>query len=386
MQHMQSGFERQLAERQTSGKLRQLRQIMPAEGAHILVGQRPLVNFASNDYLGLSSHPALKERAIEYIQRFGVGSTASRLLSGNIEPYDYIERKLASLKGTETALILPTGFQTNITLLSALAADKTLLACDRLSHVSLLKGAQLSGARWTRYEHNDLNDLDARLAESGDRYSNKWIVTESVFSMDGDCVDLRGLLKIAQAHDAAILLDEAHATGIFGEQGMGLSVGHKGITVAMGTFGKGLGSFGAYVACSRTLKDYLINFCAGLVYSTALPPAVLGAIDAALDIVPTMEQKRRMLLENADHMRVRIHKLGYDTNKSTSQIIPVIVGNDAEAAALAQYLEDGGIFAPAIRTPTVPDGTARVRLSLTAHHTREHLERVLSLLRSFHAH
>lgn len=383
---MQIGLENQLAERRASGRLRKLRQIMPADGAHILVERRRLVNFASNDYLGLSDHPALKQRAIEYIQRFGVGSTASRLLSGNLEPYDHIERKLASLKGTETALILPTGFQTNVTLLSALSADKTLLACDRFCHVSLLKGAQLSGGRWTRYEHNDLNDLDCKLAQAGKRYAHKWIVSESVFSMDGDRVDIQGLLKIATAHGASLLLDEAHATGVLGELGMGLSVGQRGVTVAMGTFGKGLGSFGAYVACSRMLKDYLINFCAGLIYSTALPPAVLGSIDAALDLVATLEPQRRQLLENADQMRNRLHKLGYDTNKSTTQIIPIIVGKDEDAAALAQYLEEGGIFAPAIRTPTVPDGTARIRLSLTVNHTREHLERILSLLRSFHAH
>jgi 8-amino-7-oxononanoate synthase len=164
---------------------------------------------------------------------------------------------------------------------------------------------------------------------------------------------------------------------------MGMTVGHSGISVAMGTFSKGAGAFGGYIACSQQLKDYLVNFCSGVIFSTALPPAVLGAIDAALDVIPTMEKQREVLLSNAEHLRTRLHQMGFDTGKSGSQIIPIIVGSDTDALSLTDCLQDGGIFAPAIRPPTVPDGTARVRLSLTSHHTTEHFERILSLLRNW---
>ena len=388
MEHLAHYMEAQLQARTADDRLRRLRTVLPASGAHVTVDGRPLVNFASNDYLGLSSHPELKERAIEYTRRFGTGSGASRLLSGNIEPYDHIERKLASLKGTETAIILPTGFQANLTVLPAVAGINALIACDRLAHNSLLQGAQLAARRWTRFDHGDLNHLDECLSGKGrvTQFTHKWIVTESVFSMDGDRADLPGLQKIASAHNAALYLDEAHATGVLGEFGMGMSAGKAGIDVAMGTFGKACGSFGAYIACSNTMKEYLVNFCAGLIYSTALPPAVLGAIDAALDVIPRMEKQRQLLLENADKLRTQLHKMGFATANSTTQIIPVMVDSDESAVKLAQYLQDGGIFAPAIRPPTVPDGCARVRLSLTVEHTYEHLNRLVQLLRNWHAH
>ncbi|HEY9791547.1 MAG TPA: 8-amino-7-oxononanoate synthase [Candidatus Obscuribacterales bacterium] len=386
MRHLLAQISQQLLQRQSEGRLRQLRNIMPGTGAQILVDRRPLINFASNDYLGLSNHPALSQRSIEFTQRYGTGSTGSRLICGNMEPYEYIERKLASLKGTEAALILPSGFQTNLTVLDALCGGESLLACDRLSHNSILRGAQTSGARWTRYEHNDFTDLDERLVDQTGRYKTKWIATESVFSMDGDVVDLPSLQKVATAHDAAIYLDEAHATGVMGSYGMGFAAGKAGVTVAMGTFSKAAGSFGGYIACSQKIKDYLINFCGGIIFSTALPPPVLGAIDAALDLIPTMEKQRQLLLSNAEHLRTKLHKLGIDTGNSASQIIPIIVGDDNAALNLSQHLQDGGIFAPAIRPPTVPDGTARVRLSLTVHHTSEHLERIVNLMRSWNAH
>lgn len=387
MQDVLAQYAQLLSQRKDEGRLRALRSIMPGEGATILVNRRPLINFASNDYLGLSQHEHLKQRSIEYINRFGVGSTASRLVCGNLEPFEAVERKLASLKGTETALILPSGFQTNLTMIPALAnGTETFIACDRLSHNSLLSGVQLSGAKWTRYQHNDTADLTRRFNEADERFTKKWIITESVFSMDGDRVDMPALLAAARDANASLYVDEAHATGVLGQSGMGMCVGETGITAVMGTFGKALGSFGAYIACTQTLKDYLINFCSGLIYSTALPPAVLGAIDAALDVVPTMEKQRQVLLDNAEQFRAKLNHAGFDTGASSTQIIPVIVGSDDAALSLAQHLEDGGIFAPAIRPPTVPDDAARVRFSLSLLHSREHLERVLTLMRNWRAH
>jgi 8-amino-7-oxononanoate synthase len=385
MPELSNHFSQQLAERASSGRLRTLKTITPGPGCTVLVDRRPLINFGSNDYLALSSHELLKQRAIEYTMRYGAGSTASRLICGNIEPYEYVERKLAALKRTEAAIILSTGYQANLSVLSTVLQEQAFAALDRLSHNSLLQGAQLSKARWARYNHNDITDVAESIGEAANRYGNRWIVTESVFSMDGDRADIGSLAQLAEQTGSSLYVDEAHAMGVLGEAGMGLAPGISGVTIAMGTFGKACGSFGAYIACSNQMRDYLVNFCGGIVYSTALPPAVLGAIDAALDLIPTMEKQRQLLLSSADYLRTRLQQSGYDTCNSSTQIVPVIVGSDVQAMALSEHLEDGGIFAPAIRPPTVPEGAARIRFSLTLGHTREHLDRIINLMRNWHA-
>lgn len=377
-----------LTQREADSRRRSLREILPADGAVINVNGRALVDFASNDYLGLARHPLLVERAIEFTRQFGAGSTASRLLSGNLAPFERVERKLASLKGTEAALLLPTGFQANTTVIPALAdSARTQVLCDRLCHQSLLAGAQLSSGKWTRFAHNDINALGEKIKSSSD-IDRRVIVTESVFSMDGDAAPLDDLQTTATKYGAILYIDEAHATGVQGPHGMGLTAGRTAsdfALISMGTFGKALGSFGAYIACTREMRDYLINFCAGVIYTTALPPAVLGAIDAALDIIPAMERQRAMLLADAERLRTKLRAMGFDCGSSTSQIIPIIVGSDANAVSLARHLEANGFFAPAIRPPTVPEGSARVRLSLTTLHTREHLERLCILMRDWRA-
>lgn len=383
---MQGHYSNLLAQREADSRRRSLREIVPGDGAIIHVNGRPLVDCASNDYLGLAHHPLLIDRAIEFTRQFGAGSTASRLLSGNIAPFERVERKLAALKGTEAALLLPTGFQANTTVIPALAdTSTTQVLCDRLCHQSLLTGARLGSGKWTRFAHNDTENLSEKIS-SNTSSERRIIVTESVFSMDGDVANLDSLAEVATRYGALLYVDEAHATGVQGMNGMGLAAGRKDVAIAMGTFGKALGSFGAYVACTREMREYLINFCGGMIYSTALPPAVLGAIDAALDIIPTMEKQRELLLSNAERLRVKLRAMGFDCGASTTQIIPIIVGNDADAVSLAAHLEAGGFFAPAIRPPTVPDGTARVRISLTTLHTREHLERLCILMRDWRGH
>ena len=390
MQHLLDPIIQQLAGREVEQRLRSLRTVVPLAGGRISLDGREVINFASNDYLGLSMHPELKRRAADCVQKYGVGNPSSRLISGNVDLYDVIERKLAKLKGTEAALVLPSGYQTNLTVLAALGAvsgaesgstAKTLLALDRLSHNSLLMGAQLSGCRWTRFQHNDFVDLEKRLlSDQYKDFSRRWIVSESVFSMDGDQSDISALGAAARKLRAGLFVDEAHATGVFGRAGMGLTVGHKDVTVAMGTFGKGLGGFGAYIACSQKLRDYLINFCAGLIYSTALPPAVLGAIDAALDVVPAMDDARTHLLTQANFVRTRLSSMGFDTARSTTQIIPILVGSEAKALSLAAHLLEHGIFAPAIRPPTVAPESSRVRLSLSASHTQEQINYLIKTM------
>jgi 8-amino-7-oxononanoate synthase len=369
-------------ERRLQNRFRELRSLATTGGAEISIdGNNKLINFASNDYLSLSKHPELKQRAIEYVQKYGVGLGSSRLVSGNLNVYDHLERKIADFKGTEAALLLPSGYQTNATVIAALGRKESVLFSDHENHNSIAMGLQLSQGKWQRYKHNDLTNLRNRL-NSTEQSANPstWIISESVFSMDGDRSDIDALAALATKYDAALYIDEAHATGVFGQEGRGLCFGSKGVTVLMGTFSKALGSFGAYIACTKVMKDYLINFCAGLIYSTALPPAVLGAIDAALDVVPSMNKEREKLASMSEDLRVRLHKMGFSTGTSSTQIIPIIVGADAEALSLSRYLESCAILAPAIRPPTVRDGEARIRLSLTSTHEEEQIEHLLKCL------
>lgn len=375
-------------QRLQENRFRNLRSLATTCGTEISPdGKRALVNFASNDYLGLTQHKELAKRAKEYIDRFGVGLGASRLVSGNLHAYEHIEKKIAEFKGMEAALLLPTGYQTNVTVLSALGRKQTTLLCDKANHNSLTVGMQLTQGTWHRFKHNDIDHLKQKLeAETSTGPNSTWIVTESVFSMDGDRCDIDSVNALATKYDASIYLDEAHATGVLGPQGRGLAFGQKAVSVSMGTFSKAFGAFGAYVACSRAMKTYLVNFCGGLIYSTALPPAALGAIDAGLDIIYELESERAQLLALSESMRTKLQQLGYATGGSSTQIIPIIVGDDGAALSLSRHLEENGIFAPAIRPPTVGTGAARVRISLTAKHTSEHIELLFTALRTWKGH
>lgn len=350
---------------------------------------RVYVNFASNDYLGLSHHPALRDAAISYAQNFGAGTAASRLVTGNHPAFDKIERSIAAGKGKEAALVLAAGYQTNLTVLAALA-DKAVLGrsvtivADRLIHNSLLQGVMLSGAKLARFQHNDLNHLQTILKRETDAGHMGIVVTESVFGMDGDRADLAAIGELAARYDALLYVDEAHATGVFGKNGFGLVADcPELVDVAMGTFGKALGSFGSYVACSAELRDYLVQRCAGFVYSTALPPPVLGSIAAALDLLPSLERERSHVLSLAERMREGLCAQGWDCGSSTTQIIPVIIGGEDAALTLSAKLEEEGFLVAAIRPPTVPVGTARLRLSLSAAHKEEDIDQFLMLMAGF---
>lgn len=372
-----------LEERMQTKRLRSLKSVVAINPAELLCDGKSYLSFSSNDFLGLSQHPHLKERAAEYIRRYGVGTGASRLLSGNNEVYQSIEERLARLKGTETALVLSSGYQLNSTVLPALANISGNFLCDRLVHNSLLTGATTGKARIHRFQHNNIHDLEERLSELTCRNGNGWIVSESVFGMDGDLANVEQLTKLSAGSGFKLYIDEAHATGVFGENGMGLFNGDNDNRIVMGTFGKGCGSFGAFLACSEKLKSYLINFCAGFIYTTALPPPVLGAIEAALELIPEMHGERTHLHKLAEHTRSLIKSLGFDVGESASQIVPIIVGTDARATSLSEWLERKQIFAPAIRPPTVPEGAARLRLTLSALHNESHIEKLVSALKNW---
>ena len=340
------------------------------------------VNFSSNDYLGLRFNAALIERAMAWAKEWGVGSGASRLVTGNLDLFRPIEAKLARLKGKQAALVMASGFQTNAAALHALL-DRSVLGAeplvfaDRLNHASMHFGCEAAGARQIRYRHGDA----AHLGELLDRHEGddrpKFILTESVFSMDGDIAPLGEIARLARAHEASLIVDDAHATGILGEAGSGLS-GEADIVI--GTFSKALGSFGGFVASNEKVRDYLINRCAGVIYSTALPPPVLGAVDAALDIVPGMDAERAYVAKLAERFRTGARASGLDIGRSTTQIVPILVGQPEAALTLSGRLREAGLWATSIRPPAVPPGTARLRLAFTAAHQDADVDRLLEVL------
>ncbi|MGO9818096.1 MAG: aminotransferase class I/II-fold pyridoxal phosphate-dependent enzyme [Acidocella sp.] len=363
-----------LATLETAGRRRRLRVAdRLADGRVRVDGGSTLLNFSSNDYLGLSHHPELIRRACAYAQRWGAGAGASRLVAGNLPPFPEIETKLAAAKGAEAALILVSGVQANLTLLPALLdarylGAEPLVYADRLNHASLIQGCIGAGVKQIRFRHNDLGHLEELLERGKDSPRPRFIITESVFSMDGDCADVPALQALAERYGAFLYLDEAHATGVLGENGFGLAHGlRQGL--AMGTFSKGMGGFGAYVACSAALREYLVNRCGGVIYATALPPAVLGAMDAALDLVPALTAERAHLARMAESFRAALNAAGLDTSTSVTQIVPLIMGGEERTMSVARALEAEGFLAVAIRPPTVPAGTSRIRFALSARHS-----------------
>lgn len=356
------------------------RRLVPTKDAgpgRLRRGSRTLLDFSSNDYLGLAHHPLLAERGTEWARRLGSGSGASRLVTGTSDAHLALETRIAEFKGTEAALLFPSGWHLNAAVLAALlkAAPDMLLFTDRLIHASLHAGA--AGHRQIRFRHNDLAHLEKLLAGRAGEPAPRMIVTESVFSMDGDRADLSRIAALASKHDAFLYVDEAHATGVLGPGGRGLSAALPGsVDLVMGTFSKAMGGFGAYVAGSRLLIDYLVNACGGFVFSTAPPPAMLGAIDAALDLVPGMGAERRRLADHGAYLRARLQTAGIDTGNSSTHIIPAIIGPADTALALADSLADAGLLAAAIRPPTVPPGTSRLRLALRATHDSADIDRL----------
>jgi 8-amino-7-oxononanoate synthase len=371
-----AALDESLARLDAAQRRRRLRQIAIPGAQLVMADGRQLIDASSNDYLGLSQHPALKSRAIEWVQRFGAGTRASRLVTGTLEAISEVEAQLAAFKGTPAALILNSGFQANATVLPALfklaGGEDALVFTDALNHASLHAGCNMAGVTQIRFRHNDLEHLDELLTTHA-QGRPAFIVTESVFSMDGDRADVAALGALAKRHNAVLYLDEAHASGVLGPQGRGLAYditsglheNHPDVVI-MGTLGKAFGASGAYIAGSQALIDYLLNRCAGFVYSTAPPPAAYGAVQAALELMPQLDAKRALLAQRSAALRERLAVLGINTLNSTTQIIPAVLGSEAAALAAQQRLEARGVLAVAIRPPTVPSGLSRVRFSLSS--------------------
>lgn len=349
-------------------------------GGLIEFAGKTYLDFSSNDYLGLSNHPRLKEAAKEATDKFGTGSSASRLLSGSLKLHEELESRTAEFKEKAAALVFNSGYQANVGVISAIAGKEDAIFYDRLCHASIIDGILLSGARHFRFNHNDIGHLDSLLRSWRLKFKEAIIVTESIFSMDGDRAPVRELIRLRDKYNCRVMVDEAHATGIFGQKGSGI-VAEEGLSgevdIVMGTFSKALGSFGAYVASSREVKDYLINMCRSFIYSTALPPAVIAANIAALDVVRDEPHRRKELLQNSGLFRDGLKKRGFNI-RGESQIIPLITGDSAKAVKMSETLREKGYWALPIRQPTVPAGQARLRFSLTYDHGKDKLREIVN--------
>ncbi|MCX5877433.1 MAG: 8-amino-7-oxononanoate synthase [Deltaproteobacteria bacterium] len=363
-----------LNQQREKGGLRSLRPVIRrGKGRLTLAGDdaQELLDFSSNDYLALAEHPALIAAAQEGLRRFGAGSGASRLMSGDLAVHHELEEAVALLKGKEAALTFGSGYMANTGIIPALVTRHDRIFSDRLNHASIDDGCRLSGARLVRFRHNDLNHLEELLKEKRGT-GTALIVVESIYSMDGDRCPLRELVQLKERFDCLLMVDEAHATGVFGANGGGVieedGVG-SGVDLAMGTFGKALGSYGAYVAGNREMIEYLLNRARSFVFSTALPPSVAAASLAAVQLVRQEPNQRRELHGKIDYFKGLLRTGGYGADLGPSQIIPILVGESRAALNKAGLLQKQGIFATAVRPPTVPEGTARLRFTITRHHS-----------------
>lgn len=376
-------LQEQLERLEESGRLRTLQPVEGAQQPVLRRGDKRLINLSSNNYLGLADHPVLKEAAARAAIR-GSGATASRLIVGHDLQVAELEEKLAAFKGTEAALLFGSGYLANVGVLSALLGRGDVVFSDELNHASIIDGIRLSKADCYRYQHRDMDHLETLLKQAAQRgFRRRLIVTDSVFSMDGDVAPLREIVWLKNRYHAALMVDEAHGGGVFGPHGEGYAT-HAGVSqevdLTMGTFSKAFGVYGAYVAGGRDWIRYLINTCRSFIYTTALPPAVVGAIDAAVDLVQSSHQLRKALMAKAERFRRRLREMGFDTAGSSTQIIPVVIGGNREAVAFSRALEELGVLGVAIRPPTVPEGTARIRFSLMAKHDDEDLDVALAAI------
>lgn len=373
---------------------RQLLAIDRVQSVHLTANRQSLLSFASNDYLGLSQHPAVVQAALAATQIWGAGSTASRLVSGSLAPHHELERLLAEFKSTQAARAFSSGYATALGVIPALVGPGDFVILDRLAHACLVDAARLSGARLRVFRHNDLEDLarilrwtaDRRIPAPGRAAGEVLVVTESVFSMDGDRAPLADLAALALSRDAWLFVDEAHATGVIGpgRQGLLEEVGLGGrIEVAMGTLGKALGAAGGFVAGSRVLCDYLLHRARSFLFSTAPPPAAAAAASAAIRIVQSTEgaDLAERLWLNLAAIHHGLLELGWDLPAPVSPIVPLVLGPEQAAIDLANALRAQGILIPAIRYPTVARGKARLRLSVSAAHSRADIDRLLAALR-----
>ncbi len=400
-----SSIKTELSALREANLYRSLKDIESDQDCVVRAQGRSLINFSSNNYLGLANDTRLKAAAIAATEKFGTGSGASRLITGSMLLHHQLEEKLAQFKGAESAVVFNSGYQANIGVIASLMREGDVIYSDSLNHASIVDGCRLSKAKTQIYRHGEVGHLEELLKDHsplprGERVNTRrLIVTDSVFSMDGDAAPLKNLASLAEKYDCWLMVDEAHATGVFGPNGKGLveATWPEGIPVflkerliQMGTLGKALGSFGAYVAGSRELTEFLINKARAFIYTTSLPPAVIAASLAAIEIVEKEPERRNKLWENVAHLNARLQKTVYREQQTSrllfpitcnlSPIFPLIIGNSQKALTVSQKLFEKGFWVTAIRYPTVAQGTERLRLTLMTTHTKTQIDALVETL------
>ncbi len=361
---------------------RELRQLDEIRETTAKIENREVILFCSNDYLGLSKHPLVIKAFQKAAEEFGVGAGASRLISGTSKIASELEQRIAGFKEKERALVFTTGYLANLGIISAFCGEKDVVIVDKLNHASIVDACKLSGARIRVYPHKDLNYLEKILKQCG-RFQKKLIVTDSVFSMDGDLAPLKEIAELKNRYGAYLMIDEAHGTGIFGKKGTGaaefLGVQNE-VDISMGTLSKAIGTLGGFVAADGELVDYLINKSRTFIFATALPPAILAASTKSLELIQKDSLLRGTLWARIDQLRKGLEKIGIPIPKDASPIIPVIVGEEKRAKEVSDSLLREGFLIPAVRYPTVPKGKARLRITLSALHKESDVQKLLTVL------
>jgi 8-amino-7-oxononanoate synthase len=373
-----------LKHRREQNLFRSTRIAQSPQGPLMQVDGQQYLTFCSNDYLGMANHPKLIESFQAAAKQYGVGSGAAHLVNGHTQAHESLEHALAKFTGREKAILFSTGYMANLGVIASLLSKQDAVFEDKWNHASLLDGGLLSGARFQRYPHNDLNNLSAKLDKSSAR--RKLMVTDGVFSMDGDKANLPALAKLAKQKDAWLMVDDAHGMGALGSTGAGLceeqGVSQNDVQILMGTLGKGMGTAGAFVAGSEELIDYLTNFARPYIYTTAMPAAVAAATLTSLNIISSEPERRQHLNKLITYFRKEALNLGFKLMNSTSAIQPLLVGEADKALFISQQLKDLGILVTAIRPPTVPVGTSRLRITFSASHSIDHVDQLLAALKT----
>lgn len=376
-------FEYELSQLENKSLLRRLNIIDSACGPRISVNNRDLLHLCSNDYLGLANHPALRQAAVLAMEHYGFGAGASRLVSGTSTLHRELEDRIALFKGTEAALVFNSGYAANTGIIPAVAGNEDLILSDSLNHASIIDGCRLSKAKVRVYQHKDAEQVETFL-KMGSNAKRKLIVTDGVFSMDGDIAPLNDLVYLSERYNAILMVDDAHGTGVLGRTGKG-TVEHFGLSgrvhIQMGTLGKAFGSFGAYAAGNRELIDLLINSSRSFIYSTALPAMVCAASLAGIDVMEQEPERREMLWKNRDHFVNGLKAIGVNMGGSETPIIPLIVGDSERTLKASDKLLEYGIYATAVRPPTVPDNAARIRSTVTSGHTEKDIDSALDSIK-----
>ncbi len=382
--HQLDFLEEKISQLKEQGVFRELPELNGPSGAVSVINGREVINLSSNNYLGFANHPRLKKAAIQAVEKYGAGAGAVRTIIGTMDIHNRMEKLLADFKREEAVIVFQSGLTCNSGTIPAVVDEGDLIISDELNHASIIDGCRLSKADVLRYRHSDMEDLERVLKENAHKYRNRLIITDGVFSMDGDIARLPEIVELAEKYECMTYIDDAHASGVLGESGRG-TVDHFNlhgrVDFTIGTLSKAIGVMGGYVAGKKVLIDWLKHRGRPFLFSTAHPPAVVGAVIEAVKMLMESTEYTDKLWDNARYFKQKLQGLGFNTGKSETPITPVIIGEEAKAMQFSDRLFQGGVFAQGIAFPTVPRGTARVRTIVTAAHTREQLDRAVDIFK-----